>query len=47
MDRNAPATAPRCTKRFARKRERFFTPKEKSSSLVFSKAIFCSSVRIE
>src|SRR6476620_7845132 len=30
-----------------RKRERFFTPNERSSSLSFSNAIFCSSVMIE
>ena len=45
--RNAPATAPRCMKTFARKRERPFTPKERSSSLSSSNRCFCSSVRIE
>ena len=35
--RNAPATAPRCMKMLARKRDRFFTPNERSSSLFFSK----------
>ena len=47
MVRIAPATAPRWRNTFARKRERFFTPKERSSSLSFSKWIFCSSVMIE
>ena len=34
--RNAPATAPRCMKMLARKRESPFTPNERSSSFVFS-----------
>ncbi len=44
MARKAPATAPRCMNTFARKRDRPFTPKEKSSSLLFSNFTFCSSV---
>ena len=34
MARKAPETAPRCMKMLARKRDRFFTPKERSSSLL-------------
>ncbi len=47
IERNAPDTAPRCMKMLARKRDRFFTPKERSSSLFFSNWIFCSSVSTE
>ena len=45
--RIAPATAPRCTKKFARKRESPFTVKLRSSSFSFSKWIFCSSFMTE
>ena len=47
IERNAPDTAPRCMKMLARKRDRFFTPKDRSSSLFFSNWIFCSSVSTE
>ncbi len=47
MLRNAPDTAPRCMKMLARKRDRFFTPNDRSSSLFFSNSIFCSSVSTE
>jgi hypothetical protein len=47
MVRNAPATAPRCMKMFARKRESPFTPKERSSSDSSSNLCFWASVRIE
>ncbi len=47
MVRNAPATAPRCMKMLARKRDSPFTPKERSSSLSSSNLCFCASVRIE
>src|SRR5258706_15681009 len=47
MERNAPDTAPRCTKMLARKRDKLFTPNERSSSLFFSNWIFCSSVKTE
>jgi hypothetical protein len=45
--RIASATHPRCRNAFARKRERFWIPKEKSSSSSVSKRFFCASVRIE
>src|SRR5579883_3409981 len=45
--RNAPATAPRCMYTFARKRDSPLTPKERSSSLCFSKCARCSSVSTE
>jgi hypothetical protein len=45
--RNAPATAPRCMKTFARNRESPFTPNERSSSFSSSNLCFCASVRIE
>ena len=47
MVRKAPATAPRCMKMLARKRESPFTPKERSSSFSSSNLCFCESVRIE
>ena len=47
MVRNAPATAPRCMKMLARKRDRPFTPNDRSSSLSSSNLCFCASVRIE
>src|SRR3984957_4174166 len=47
MVRNAPATAPRCMKMFARKRDSPFTPNDRSSSLCFSKCARCSSVSTE
>ena len=37
---------PRCWNTFARKRLTPCTPKEKSSSLSFSKRFFCSSFRM-
>src|SRR5471030_2886791 len=35
MERNAPETAPRCMKMLARKRDKFFTPKNKELDLSF------------
>ena len=47
MVRNTPATAPFCMKTLARKRARFFTPNDRSSSWFSSKWAFCSSVSTE
>jgi hypothetical protein len=47
MVRKAPATAPRCMKILARNRDRPFTPKLRSSSLLSSNRCFCESVRME
>ncbi len=47
MVRKAAATAPRCTKMLARKRESPFTPKERSSSFSSSNLCFWASARIE
>ena len=44
MVRNAPATAPRCMKMLARKRDSPFTPNERSSSFSSSNLCFCASV---
>ena len=45
--RNAPATFPRWTKTLPRKRESFWTLKDRSSSFVSSKRCFCASVNTE
>ena len=41
------ATQPRCLKQLPRKRDRFWTPNEKSSSSSVSKRFFWFSVRME
>ena len=47
MVRKTAPTAPFCMKTLARKRHRFFTPNDRSSSCSSSNFDFCASVRIE